>query len=326
MNMFASLRRQLLIALALLMGCAAAVQAQQAPVLKLIVPFPAGGAADFMGRLLAEKLKDEMGQPVIVENRAGAGIRVGATALKNLPADGSTVLLAPDTPIWIAPAIYSKLAFDPAVDFQTVTDVAMVQLGLAVDAKSPVESIADLVSSANVDPGRGTLGITAVGSMVHFLASEFAAKSGSKITLVPYNGAAPMMTNLMGGHIAAGMDATTTFLEHHRSGKLRVLAVAGSKRSSTMPDVPTFAESGYPSLVADSRYILYMHAGAPRSAVNRWNQAMRKVLAQAEVQEKLGRSGYDVLPGSSPEEAARASKATADRWLPIVKASGFKGD
>ena len=135
-----------------------------------------------------------------------------------------------------------------------------------------------------------------------------------------------MMTNLLGGHIAAGVDATTTFLEHHRSGKLRLLAIAGSKRSKSVPDVPTFAEVGYPSLVADSRYIVYMRADVPEAAVNRWNQALRKVLALPDVQEKLERGGYDVLPGSSPEETARASKATADRWLPIIKASGFKGD
>ena len=308
MNFFDSRRCKWLLPLTLAASCILPSHAQQNEVLRLIVPFPAGGAADFMGRLLAEKLKGEMGQPVIVENRAGAGIRVGATALKNLPADGSTVLLAPDTPMWIAPAIYSKLAFDTDVDFKPVTDVAMVNLGIAVDAKSPVKSISDLVSAAKASPANGTVGITVVGSMV------------------PYNGAAPMMTNLLGGHIAAGVDATTTFLEHHRSGKLRLLAIAGSKRSKSVPDVPTFAEVGYPSLVADSRYIVYMRADVPEASVNRWNQALRKVLALPDVQEKLERGGYDVLPGSSPEETARASKATADRWLPIIKASGFKGD
>lgn len=311
---------------AILVSCLASAHAQQGQVRRLIVPFPPGGAADYLGRLVADKLKDQMGQHVIVENRPGAGVRIGASALKSLPADGATAMLVPDTTMWIGPEIYRNLPFDPPVDFKAVTDVAMVQLGLGVAATSPVNSLADLVAAAKASPGRGTLGITVIGSLGHFIGSEFASQSRAGITLVPYNGAAPMMTNLLGEHLAAGIDGITTFVEPQRMGKARLLAVAGTKRSKLVPDVPTFSELGYPSLVADGRYVLYVRSDVPETEVAKWNQAVRKVLALPEVQEKLERLGFDVVPGSAPEETARAVKATADRWLPVIRASGFKAD
>lgn len=319
-------RRTLLAGAAMGLGCMLPVAAQAQAINRIIVPFPPGGPADFMGRLLAEKLKDELGRTVMVDNRPGAGTRLAAEVLKGAPADGTTVLLAPVDPMFIGPAVYTNMRFNPATDFKPITDVTGVQFGLAVSAASPVKTLAQFVQAAKANPDHGSIGITTVGSLLHFLAMDFVAASRCGATLVPYRGGAPMVTELIGGQVAAGMDATTTLTEYHRAGKLRVLAVAGDKRADGLPDVPTFAEAGYPTLVASSRYVLYAHANMAPAAIAQWNQAMRKVLAMPDVREKLGRVGYDLLPGSSTEEVVRYADTLAARWLPVIKASGYKGD
>jgi len=295
-------------------------------VSRIIVPFPAGGPADFMGRLLAEKLKDTLGRTVIVDNRPGAGTRVAAEALKHAPADGSTVLLTPVDTMVIAPLIYSNLRYNPATDFKAVTDVAGVQFGLAVNAESPYKTLADFVQAAKANPKAHSIGISTVGTLLHFLAEEFVVQARTGSTIVPYRGGGPLVTEVLGKQIAAGMDATTTFVEYHRAGKLRVLAVAGDKRADALPDVPTFTEAGFPNLVASSRYLLYVPAATPQAAVGQWYQATRKVLAMGDVREKLERTGYDLLAGASAEEVGRYVSGVAGRWGPVIKASGFKGD
>jgi tripartite-type tricarboxylate transporter receptor subunit TctC len=293
---------------------------------RIIVPFPAGGPADFMGRLLAEKLKDPLGRTVIVDNRPGAGTRVAAEVLKNAPADGNAVLLAPVDPMFIGPLIYSNMRFNPATDFRAITDVAGVQFGLAVNANSPIKTLAEFVQAAKGRPADHSIGISTVGTLLHFLAVEFVAQSHTGSTLVPYRGGGALVTDLMGNQIAAGMDATTSFMEYHRAGKLRVLAVAGDKRADALPDVPTFAESGFPNLVTSSRYLLYVRAGTAPEVTAQWYQSVRKVLAMPDVREKLGRTGYDLLPGGTADEVTRYANALAARWTPVIKASGFKGD
>ncbi len=280
------------------------------PVTRIIVPFPAGGPADFMGRLLAEKLKDEFGRTVIVENRFGAGTRLAAEVLKNAPADGNTVLLAPVDPMFIGPLIYDNMRFNAATDFKIITDVVGIQFGLAVNASSPIKTLAQFVQAAKVSPEKYPIGISTVGTLLHFLAVDLLAQSRISSTLVPYRGGAAM----------------ATFQEYHRSGKLRVLAVAGDKRSDALPDVPTFAESGYPNLVASSRYLLYVQANVAPAVTVQWAQAMRKVLAMPDVREKLGQSGYERLPASTPEEIAKYVDALTARWTPVIKATGFKGE
>lgn len=307
-------------------GCLISSPAGAQAVTRLIVPFPAGGQADFMGRLLADKLKEILGRTIIVENRAGAGTRLAAEALKNAPADGNMVLLAPVDPMFIGPVIYNNMRFNPATDFKAVTDVAGVQFGLAVNASSPIKTLAEFVQAAKTRPENHAIGITTVGTLLHFLAGEFVAQSRTSSTLVPYRGGAAMVTDLLGNQVAAGMDATTTFTEYHRAGKLRVLAVGGDRRADALPDVPTFAESGFPNLVASSRYLLYVHANTAPAVATQWYQAMRKVLAMPDVREKLAHAGYDLLAGATPEEVGKYTDTLAARWLPVIKASGYKGD
>lgn len=294
---------------------------------RILVPFPPGGAADYMGRLLAEKMKDQMGgRTLIVDNRPGAGTRLATEVLKNAPADGSTVLLAPVDPMFIAPLIYSNLRYDPANDFKALIDVAGVQFGLVVNAASPIKNLNDFVQAAKAKPKDHAIAISSLGTLLHFLAAEFTTQARIDSTLAPYRGGAAMVTELLGSQIAAGMDATTSFVEHHRAGKLRVIAVAGEKRADALPDVPTFAEQGFPNLVASSRYLLYVRSGTAPEAAAMWTQAMRKALAMPDVREKLARAGYDLVPGASAEEVAKYANGLAARWTPVIKASGFKGE
>ncbi|MGH8847423.1 MAG: tripartite tricarboxylate transporter substrate-binding protein, partial [Polaromonas sp.] len=241
-------------------------------------------------------------------------------------ADGNTVLLAPVDPMFIGPVIYNNMRFNPASDFKAVTDVAGVQFGLAVNANSPFKTLGEFVQAAKARPENHAIGISTVGTLLHFLAVEFVAQSRTGSTLVPYRGGAAMATDLLGNQVSAGMDATTTFTEYHRAGKLRVLAVAGDKRADALPGVPTFAESGFPTLVASSRYLLYVHANTAPAAAAQWYHGLRKVLAMPDVREKLAHAGYDLLAGAMPEEVAKYTDTLAARWLPVIKASGYKGD
>ena len=298
----------------------------QAAVNRIIVPFPPGGPADYMGRLLAEKMREHMGgKPLIIDNRPGAGTRLAAEVLKNAPADGSTALLSPSDPMFIAPLVYSNLRYDPAVDFKALTDVAGVQFGLVVNAASPIKNLNDFIQAAKARPKDYAIAISSFGTLLHFLATELVAQAHIDSTLAPYRGGAAIVTELLGNQIAAGMDATTSFTEHHRTGKLRVIAVAGEKRADALPDVPTFAEQGFPNLVASSRYLLYVRSGTSPESSAQWSQAVRQALAMPDVKAKLAHAGYDLVPGASAEEVAKYMTERAARWTPVIKASGYKG-
>lgn len=302
-----------------------------APVLadtpaKFLVPFPAGGAADAMARVLVEKLKDELKQTIIVENRPGASTRIAAEVLKQSPADGNTVLMTLLDTMVIAPLVYNNLRYDPAKDFAPITEVAGVTYGIAVNANEPYQSVQDYISAAKGDRNRATLGISGLGSTLHFLAHDFSKKSTVDISIVPFQGGPAMVTNLIGNQIGAAMDGLGVFVEQHKAKKLRVLAVSGSRRVSQLPDVPTFAEAGFPSLVVGSSYALYAPAGTPEAQINRWNQAMRKVLAMPDVRSRIQGIGYEPTLGSRPADVTQLRAKLLEHWQPIVKATNYRGD
>ena len=322
-------RRRLALAGSLLLGTGMApglVLAQAKDYATMLMPFPPGGAGDFLARVLADKLKAELGRTVLVDNRPGGATRIAGEALRNGPNDGSMVLLAPVYPMFIGPAIFSNMRYDPLKDFKPITDVAAVQFGIAVPATSPHKTLKQYLQAAQSQPGMADIGISLAGSLLHFLAMDFIAQAGTKGVIVPYKGGGPMTTDLIGGQIAAGMDASTTFTEFHRTEKIRVLAVSGETRASGMPDVPTFAESGFPNLIASSRYAVYVRSDVPAAKINEWNKALRKVLALPDVQSKLFNAGYDTLPGSDGAAVAAFTDKAAKRWLPVIQKSGFKGD
>ncbi len=318
--------RSLLCGAASLWLLAAPQMAAAQATVKFMVPFPAGGAADAMARVLVEKLKDELQQTVIVDNKPGASTRIAAEALKNAPPDGNTVLLMLLDTLTIAPLVYSNLRYDPVKDFAAITEVAGVTYGIAVNANEPYQSLQDYVNAAKTDPKKATLGISGLGSTLHFLAYDFTKKINTDMSIVPFQGGPAMVANLSGNQIGSAMDGLGVFVEQHRGKKLRVLAVSGSQRAVQLPEVPTFVEAGFPSLVVGSSYALYAPAGTPDAQITRWNQAMRKVLAMPDVRNRLQNIGYAPLPGSSPAEVNALRQKLAEHWGPIVKATQFKGD
>lgn len=293
---------------------------------KFMVPFPAGGAADAMARVLVDKLKDELKQNIVVDNRPGGSTRIAAEILKQAPADGNTVLMTLLDTMVIAPMVYSNMRYDPLKDFAPITEVAGVTYGIAVPASAPYTNLKEFLTAAKGDAGKSSVGISGLGSTLHFLAFDFTKKIGGDMTIVPFQGGPAMVTNLLGNQIGAAMDGLGVFVEQHKAKKLRVLAVSGSVRASQLPEVPTFVESGMPSLVIGSSYALYAPAGTPEAQIQRWNQAMRKVLAMPEVQARLQGIGYEPTRGSSPDDVSKLRKKLFDHWQPIVAATGFKGD
>ncbi|MCT9071847.1 Bug family tripartite tricarboxylate transporter substrate binding protein [Cupriavidus gilardii] len=293
---------------------------------RFIVPFPAGGAADSMARVLVDRLKDQLKQPVIVENRPGASTRVAAEWLKQAPPDGNTVLMTLFDTMVIAPLVYRNLRYDPDKDFAPITEVASLDYGIAVSGSSPYRTLNDYVRATHANPAAATLGVSGLGSVLHFLAFDFARQSRVDMSIVPFQGGPAMVTNLVGNQIGSAIDGLGVFVEQHRAGKIRVLAVSGKQRSSQLPDVPTFGEQGYPSLLASSGYALYAPAGTPPAQIARWNTAMRTVLAQPDVQARIRAIGYEPQPGSTPAQVVERRKRLSEHWTPIVRTSGYKGD
>lgn len=293
-----------------------------APVVKLIVPFPAGGAADFMGRTLARALESELNAPIVVENRVGGNARIALHALQAAPADGLTVALVPDSLVWLAPTLYETPPYG-ADSFIPISDVAQMEYGIAVATDSPHTTLESLVSAWKKSED-DAIGVPALGSMIHFLISDFIQKTGTRARIVPYQGAAPMLNDLWGGHVPSISDSTISFIQHHQARKLRVLGVASARRSAHLPDVPTFVESGYPDSIISGRYVLWAHKDTKADDLTRWNIALRKVLARSDVSDPLSKMGFVMSGGTSSQEAVEISEKMAKRWLPIVKGSGFK--
>lgn len=315
-------RRSFLAAAALTL---AATCAQAQDVLKLIVPFPAGGAADSMARVLVEKLKTSLGN-VVVENRAGASTRLAAEQLKQSAPDGRTVLLTVLDTMVIAPLVYANLRYDPARDFAPITLVTDVTYGLAVKADGPYKTLSQYLDSARADRKNAAVGISGLGSTLHFLAFDFARSSRSDMQVVPFQGGPAMVNNLIGDQLPAAMDGLGVFVQQHQSGRLRVLAVSGQQRAVQLPEVPTFKEQGLTNLSFGTAYGLYAPAGTPAARIDEWNRALREALASAEVRKRLTDIGYQPLAGSTPDELRAQERAMSAHWEPIIKASNFKGD
>lgn len=319
---FSAWRRALLAALVLCF--ASAVGAQES--VRLIVPFPAGGAADTMARAMVDRLKNELGATVIVENKPGGSTRLAAEALKQAAPDGRTVLLTVLDTVVVAPLVYKNLRFDPLKDFEPITKVTDVTYGIAVKAESPYTTLAQFMDAARADKKNAAVGISGLGSTLHFLAFSFAQSTKSDMTIVPYQGGPAMISNLLGEQLPAAMDGLGVFMQHHRAAKVRVLAVSGQQRAAQLPDVPTFKEAGMPQLAFGTSYGLYAPAGTPAAKINDWNRAMRNTLASEEIRKKLIDIGYEPVAGSTPEELRGLERAMTTHWAPIIKATNFTAE
>lgn len=296
---------------------------------KLIVGYPAGGSADVIARLVADRIKDELKQPVVVENKVGAGGRVAAETTKSLPADGTTLMIANIAVMTLAPLSFSSLNYDPAKDYAPVAHAANFQLGFATGPATgtgaPVASMSGYTAWAKANKDKAAFGSPAAGSLPHFFGVLIGEATGVEMLHVPFNGSAPMRTALLGGQLPTVVDTIPDLTELHKSGKIKVLGTSGSGRSAALPDVPTFTELGFPRIVGNGWFGFYVPAATPRPAIDRLNAAIVRALNAPEVKEKILALGFEPT-GTTPEEFARIMAADTARWGPIIKASGFKGD
>ena len=312
-------------ALLALAAAAFGAQAQVDKPVRLLVGFAPGGSADIAARLIADRMKDELKQPVLVENRPGAGGRIVAEAVKNAPADGSVLMLTPIVVTVLAPMVFSKLPYDPVADFAPVAQVANFQFALSVNASHPAKNMKELVVWYRANPSKASFGSPGPGSLPHFFGVMIAKGANLDLVHVPYNGGAPLMNGVMGDQVTAGIDTTAEQIELHRTGKIRILASSGSARSPLLPEVPTFVESGLAGVEGTAWFAVYAPAKTPEATIRQLNAAINRALAVPEVRERLVKLGLEPSGGTPAELAKRMADDTA-RWAPIVKASGFKAD
>jgi tripartite-type tricarboxylate transporter receptor subunit TctC len=320
----ARLRREMLIgALATLAW--PAVVAQSGKPLRLVVPFPPGGSTDILARAVGAKLGPALGQTVIVENKPGAGGSMGASEVARAEADGNTLLMGHIGTLAVNPALYAKLPYDPLKSFVPVAWVARVPNVLVVNANSPIKTLADLIAKAKAQPGKLTYSSGGNGSAAHITFEYLKLKANIFMLHVPYRGTAPSVTDLLGGQVDATFTGAPAVLQHVRSGRLRALAVSSPQRLSSLPDVPTVAESGFRGFDADQWYGIVAPAGTPAAVVSRLNAEINKALQTPSVAEQLATEG--AIPTPSPPKAFSDLIAKEiPRWAHVVKAGNVKPD
>ena len=320
--------RSLRCATAVAMGMAlpaAALRAQPAArPLRILVGFPPGGGSDAIARLLAEPLRGLLGVPVLVDNRPGAGGQIAAHALKAAAADGTTVFLSHDHTISILPLVTRSPGFNPAQDFVPVAGVATFVNAFAVSAGTPVRDFAAYVDWVRTHGhGRGTVGIPAPASTPEFLVKLLGEKYQLDLVSAPYRGSAPMLADMLGNQIAAGVGAVQDFIENHKAGKVRILAVLGGQRQAALPEVPTFSELGLKGFEDLPYYGLFAPKGTPQRDIDRIAAAVAKVLQAEAVRGQLTAMGLSV-EFMAPAQLAERERAYTARWARIVRDSGFQ--
>ncbi len=307
---------------------AAGVSAQPAYPSKpitIIVPFSAGGTTDILARIVGQALSTELGQPVVVDNRAGAGGNIGAQAAAKAVADGHTLFMGTVGTHAINASLYKKLPYDPVKDFAPLTRVANVPNLLVANPAQPYKSVAELIAYAKANPGKVNFGSSGNGSSIHLSGELFNSLAKVDMQHVPYKGSAPAVSDLLGNQIGIMFDNMPSAISHVRSGKLRALAVTTAKRSPELPQVPTIAEAGVPGYEATSWFGLFAPAATPAPVVARLNAAIVKVLGQPEVKKKIGEQGAEVY-SEKPEQFAAFIQKEAVKWGKVVRDSGASLD
>ena len=306
------------------LAAAGGAWAQSGKTVRVLVGFPAGGGTDAIARLLADKLKDELGTPVIVENKPGAGGQLAAQALKAAPPDGSTFFISHDHTITILPMVSKNPGFDSARDFVPVAGFATFVNAFALAPGTPAKGMTEYVAWVRSQgQGKGVVGVPAPASTPEFLVKLLGEKFKLDLVAAPYRGSAPMIGDMLGNQIAAGIGSVPDFIDHHKGGRLRVVAVAGARRQPTLPEVPTLAELGIAGFEELPYYGFFAPAGTSRAVIDSFSAALAKVLALPEVRDRLSALGLEVEFMTSAQLAAR-ERAYAKAWAEIIRASGFQ--
>lgn len=312
-----------------LIGVAPAAQAQAdypSRPLSFVVPYPPGGAADVFARQLATQLAVRLGQPVVVENRAGANGNLGSAAVAKAPADGYTLLLGTASTVAINPQLYGKnMPYDPVRDLQPVSGTHSMANVLVVNPATPYRTVQDVVAAAKAKPGTLAYASAGIGNTMHLAGEQFRMQAGIDLMHVPYKGGPPALNDVLAGQVPMMFNNLPAIVQMSRSGKLRALAVATPQRSPLLPDVPTMEEAGFKGYVSTVWNGVFVRAGTPRAMVDRLNREIVAALSQPELRQSLEAQGYDVIP-SSPDAFAALIRAEVPRWAAVVQQSGATAD
>lgn len=318
-------RHLLLAASALLCRQLSFAQSAERQPIRILMGLPPGGGTDAIARYLADRLRELLGQPVLIESRVGVGGRLAADALMTAAPDGLTYMIAPN-----ATPTFQTLVFGPQLkwniwrDFAPVAGLTTYPLGMAVNADIGVNNAKEFVQWVKANPNKASFGTPGTGGQNHFLGVQFAKVAGIELPVTPYKGTPPMITDLLGGHVPAGVTLMDEIVKHQKSGKLRIIGIFSEQRSELVPDIPTFAEQGFKVSSGDAWTGMWAPAKTPPAEIARMQQALRTVLARPEVKEYM-MTRLSVVPHyRNGEEMARLQREELATWEPIIKASGFK--
>ena len=294
--------------------------------LRIVVGFPAGGTADAVARLYAQEMQALLGAAVIVDNRAGAGGQIAAEYFRSLPPDGRTLLLGNSHMFSTLPLTSRSVKYDPQKDFVPVAQLATFESAFAVNSAQPAKTLPEFIALARSRQEARSFGVPAAGSGPHFIGYVIGRNAGIDLLPVPYKGGAPLLADLMGNSIPAAVDAAGSHIEAHKAGKVRILGVTGQSRLAVLPDVPTFAELGYPAALKASSWIgLFAPPGTSAPYAQHIAAAAAKVAAMPEIQAKLGKLGFAAAPGD-PKQLQETVRNELALWRPIIQESGFRID
>ena len=314
---------QLITAVVLGLGAAGGAFAQAYPTkpIRMLVPFPPGGPADILGRVIARKMSEDFGQRVIIDNRPGANTIIAAELAARAPADGYTLLMAIDSTLSMNPALYTKLPYDPLKDFDPVSLIAIVPTMLIAHPSVPANNVQELIALAKSKPGQIMYGS---GTFATQLAAElFNSMAGIRMPFVPYKGASLSIIAVISGEVPVSFNGISTALEAWRAGKVKAIAIMGAKRLPQAPDIPTVAESGLPGYEAQVWQSVVVPAGTPREVIAKLNAELTRIMRLPETQERLSASGL-VPMSSTPEELGAYIRSETAKWGKIIKDLGLK--
>ncbi|MCA7086386.1 tripartite tricarboxylate transporter substrate binding protein [Cupriavidus sp. DB3] len=293
--------------------------------IRWIVPFPAAGAMDNIARTLGEEMSQTLGQSIVVENRPGAGGNIGAELVSRSPADGYTMLIVANG-MAVNPALYRKLSYDPIKDFAPVSLLAVVPNVLVANkAKTSAKTVPEVIASAKSQPGKYTYASAGNGTSIHLAGELFTSMAGVELLHVPYKGSGPAVTDLLGGQVDYMFDSITSAKPHIDAGKLTAIAVTTSKRSATLPNVPTVAEAGLPGYELSPWFAAFVPAGTPPAVVETLNRAMVDALRKPAVQKRLAAIGAEPI-GSTPAELKQHLAKETEKWGKLIRARGIRAD
>jgi len=318
------MRAALALLLALSFNLVQGQEAWPSRPIRFILPFPPGGGTDILGRLIAERLSASLGQPVVTENRGGAGGNVGAEAAARSAPDGYTIVLVAPS-LAISPTLYSKINYDPVKDFAPVSLVATVPNVMITQASLPVQSLQEFIAFAKAKPGALNFGSGGAGTSNHLAGELFNIVTGAKLVHIPYKGVNLAMQDVLAGNVHLVFIGIPAAAPHIKAGKLRALALVAPQRSSALPDVPTVAEAGLRDFEVTTWYGVLAPAGTPRSVISRLNAELVKIMHSPDLKEKLAATGTDPLT-STPEEFAAYIQREIVKWGEVVRKAGVKAD